>query len=115
MPEQLLHAAQVGPRVEHVGGEGVPEDVRRDALEGRDAQHVCIDDAGHAAAVAQGVCRVFRRVKAGQTPGYPRFKGTARFDSVEWPKDGDGARFWLFRAGLYRGLCELKASIERCT
>ena len=36
----------------------------------------------------------FRRVKAGQTPGYPRFKGAARFDSVEWPKDGDGAR-WL--------------------
>src|SRR6476660_5978250 len=26
----------------------------------------------------------FRRVKAGKTPGYPRFKGTARFDSVEW-------------------------------
>ena len=36
----------------------------------------------------------FGRVKAGQTPGYPRFKGKARFDSVEWPKDGDGAR-WL--------------------
>ena len=36
----------------------------------------------------------FCRVKAGQTAGYPRFKGKARFDSVEWPKDGDGAR-WL--------------------
>jgi putative transposase len=36
----------------------------------------------------------FRRVKRGQTAGYPRFKGRARFDSVEWPKDGDGAR-WL--------------------
>jgi putative transposase len=39
----------------------------------------------------------FRRVKAakpGVKAGYPRFKGTARFDSVEWPKDGDGAR-WL--------------------
>ena len=35
----------------------------------------------------------FRRVKAGATPGYPRFKGKARFDSVEWPKDGDGARW----------------------
>ncbi len=37
----------------------------------------------------------FRRVKAarpGVKPGYPRFKGKARFDSVEWPKDGDGAR-----------------------
>src|SRR5271170_2433601 len=36
----------------------------------------------------------FRRVKAGQRAGYPRFKGRARFDSVEWPKDGDGAP-WL--------------------
>ncbi len=39
----------------------------------------------------------FRRVKTAKTgvkPGYPRFKGKARFDSVEWPKDGDGAR-WL--------------------
>ena len=36
----------------------------------------------------------FGRVKAGRTPGYPRFKGKARFDSVQWPKDGDGAR-WL--------------------
>lgn len=35
----------------------------------------------------------FRRVKAGQTPGYPRFKGKARFDTVEWPKDRDGCRW----------------------
>ncbi len=32
--------------------------------------------------------------QAGVKAGYPRFKGAARFDSVEWPKDGDGAR-WL--------------------
>ena len=39
----------------------------------------------------------FRRIKNGQPgvkAGYPRFKGKARFDSVEWPKDGDGVR-WL--------------------
>ena len=35
----------------------------------------------------------FRRVNAGQTPGYPRFKAAHRFDSVEWPKDGDGCRW----------------------
>ncbi|WP_328474779.1 transposase [Actinoplanes sp. NBC_00393] len=35
----------------------------------------------------------FRRVKAGQAPGYPRFKGRGRFDSVQWPKDGDGCRW----------------------
>ena len=32
----------------------------------------------------------FRRVKAGEAPGYPRFKGRDRFDSVLWPTDGDG-------------------------
>ncbi|MBA9007553.1 RNA-guided endonuclease InsQ/TnpB family protein [Thermomonospora cellulosilytica] len=35
----------------------------------------------------------FRRRKAGQTPGYPRFKGRGWFDTVEWPKDGDGCRW----------------------
>jgi putative transposase len=35
----------------------------------------------------------FRRVQAGETPGYPRFKPVHRFDSVEWPKDGDGCRW----------------------
>jgi putative transposase len=34
----------------------------------------------------------FRRVKAGEKPGYPRFKGRDRFDSVEFPKHGDGIR-----------------------
>ncbi len=32
----------------------------------------------------------FRRVKHGERPGYPRFKGRDRFDSVLWPVDGDG-------------------------
>lgn len=27
----------------------------------------------------------FRRMKAGETPGYPRFKGKHRFDTVEFP------------------------------
>ena len=35
----------------------------------------------------------FRRVKAGQTPGYPRFRGVGWFDTVEFPKDGDGCRW----------------------
>lgn len=35
----------------------------------------------------------FRRVKAGDTPGYPRFKAEHRFNSVEWPADGDGCRW----------------------
>jgi putative transposase len=35
----------------------------------------------------------FRRVKKGETPGYPRFKGAGHFDTVEFPKDGDGCRW----------------------
>jgi putative transposase len=35
----------------------------------------------------------FRRVAAGEEPGYPRFKAAHRFDRVEWPADGDGCRW----------------------
>jgi putative transposase len=59
----------------------------------------------------------FRRVKtpkAGVKPGYPRFKGKARFDSVESPKDGDGAR-WLpeqWRVFL-QGIGQVKVDLHR--
>jgi putative transposase len=35
----------------------------------------------------------FRRIKAGETPGYPRFKGRNRFATVEFPSYGDDCRF----------------------
>ncbi|MFV5998836.1 RNA-guided endonuclease InsQ/TnpB family protein [Streptomyces sp. NPDC056231] len=35
----------------------------------------------------------FRRVKAEQAPGYPRFRSGKRFDTVDFPKDGDGCRW----------------------
>lgn len=35
----------------------------------------------------------FRRVKAGRTPGYPRFRSVGRFDTVVFPKDEDGCRW----------------------
>lgn len=35
----------------------------------------------------------FRRVKSGDTPGYPRFRGVNWFDTVDFPKDGDGCRW----------------------
>lgn len=44
----------------------------------------------------------FRRVKAGQVPGYPRFKGSGWFDSVEWPRDRDGCRWDSPDGGLTR-------------
>ncbi|MFC4517745.1 MULTISPECIES: RNA-guided endonuclease InsQ/TnpB family protein [Streptomyces] len=34
----------------------------------------------------------FRRVKAGDKPGYPRFRGASWFDTVDFPKDGDGCQ-----------------------
>lgn len=34
----------------------------------------------------------FRRIKAGEKPGYPRFKGQDRFNSVTYPSVGDSAR-----------------------
>lgn len=36
----------------------------------------------------------FRRIKTGEKPGYPRFKGADRFDSIEYPAHGDGIRFF---------------------
>ncbi|MFG3407831.1 RNA-guided endonuclease InsQ/TnpB family protein [Streptomyces sp. NPDC048142] len=35
----------------------------------------------------------FRRIKSGDTPGCPRFRGVNWFDTVEFPKDGDGCRW----------------------
>ncbi|NTY63375.1 RNA-guided endonuclease InsQ/TnpB family protein [Mycolicibacterium sphagni] len=59
----------------------------------------------------------FRRVKTakpGVKAGYPRFKGKARFDSVEWPKDGDGAR-WLPEAKrvYLQGIGQVKVALHR--
>lgn len=34
----------------------------------------------------------FRRVKAGEEPGYPRFKGYGRYDSMTYPQYGNGCR-----------------------
>jgi len=40
----------------------------------------------------------FRRLRDGGAPGYPRFKGSGWFDSVTWPSDGDGCRWYLILA-----------------
>lgn len=59
----------------------------------------------------------FRRVKTakpGVKPGYPRFKGKARFDSVEWPKDGDGARWLSDQRRVYlQGIGQVKVHVHR--
>ncbi|MGW2228695.1 RNA-guided endonuclease InsQ/TnpB family protein [Streptomyces formicae] len=35
----------------------------------------------------------FRRIKSGDRPGYPRFKGVGHFDTVDFPRNGDGCRW----------------------
>lgn len=34
----------------------------------------------------------FRRLSAGEKPGYPRYKGFGRYDSITWPSYGDGCK-----------------------
>ena len=56
----------------------------------------------------------FRRVNAGQTPGYPRFKPAHRFNGVEWPKDGDGCRWQPDRNRAYlQGIGHVRVTIHR--
>jgi putative transposase len=56
----------------------------------------------------------FRRLRAGQTPGYPRFKSAHRFDSVEWPKDGDGCRWQPDTHKVYlQGIGHVKVTLHR--
>jgi putative transposase len=56
----------------------------------------------------------FRRVKRGQKAGYPRFKGKSRFDSVEWPKDGDGGRWLPEQRRVYlQGVGQVKVDLHR--
>jgi putative transposase len=56
----------------------------------------------------------FRRVRAGQRPGYPRFKSARRFDTVEWPKDGDGCRWQPNVRRVYlQGIGQVKVTVHR--
>jgi putative transposase len=56
----------------------------------------------------------FRRVKAGERPGYPRFKPAHRFNSVEWPRDGDGCRWQPDTRRVYlQGIGHLKVTVHR--
>jgi putative transposase len=56
----------------------------------------------------------FRRVKAGETPGYPRFKAGHRFDNVEWPCDGDGCRWRPEASRVYlQGIGHVKVTVHR--
>ncbi len=62
----------------------------------------------------------FRRVKAGQTPGYPRFKGTYRYNSLTYPQAGfrlDGDKLHLSKIGSVRLRLSrpIEGRIKTCT
>ena len=62
----------------------------------------------------------FRRIKAGENPGYPRFKGKGRYDSITYPQSGFGldyGKLHLSKIGdikikLHRSL---EGKIKTCT
>jgi putative transposase len=56
----------------------------------------------------------YRRAKAGQKAGYPRFKSVDRWDGVEWPKDGDGCRWHPDAGRVYlQGIGHVKVKLHR--
>lgn len=56
----------------------------------------------------------FRRVKAGDEPGYPRFKSAHRFGSVEWPRNGDGCKWHPEATRVYlQGIGHVKLTQHR--
>lgn len=56
----------------------------------------------------------FRRVKNHQVPGFPRFKSVDRWDTVEWPKDGDGCKWKPEYNQVYlQGVGTLKVTVHR--
>lgn len=56
----------------------------------------------------------FRRLKAGETPGFPRFKSRDRFNSLEF-KHGDGCKLRLGERALFyvQNVGELKVKFHR--
>jgi putative transposase len=61
----------------------------------------------------------FRRVKAGETPGFPRFRGWGRYDSFCYPGSGhkvDGSRVFLSKIGHVKAIIHrpLEGNVKTC-
>ena len=54
----------------------------------------------------------FRRIKKGQTPGFPRFKGKNRFDTIVFPSYGDGCKL-IDRRIYLQGIGKIKIRLHR--
>ena len=58
-------------------------------------------------------CAFYRRCRAGQTPGFPRFKSSRRFDSVQW-EDSSGWRLHTETRRLrLQGIGDVKVRLHR--
>jgi putative transposase len=56
----------------------------------------------------------FRRVKAKEKPGYPRFQGRDHFDSIEFPAYGDGIK--RIGSKLYvQNVGTIRINLQRCS
>ncbi|HEX5288966.1 MAG TPA: transposase [Streptosporangiaceae bacterium] len=64
--------------------------------------------------LSKAMAAFYRRCKAGQKPGYPRFRAVDRWDSVEWPSDGDGCKWKPEAARVYlQGIGHVKVHAHR--
>jgi putative transposase len=63
----------------------------------------------------------FRRVKAGEKPGHPRFKGHGRYDSITYPQSGFSIthdnRVCLSKIGSVKMVCHrpIRGTVKTCT
>lgn len=58
-------------------------------------------------------CAFYRRCRAAETPGFPRFKSASRFDSVQW-EDRSGWRLYEERRRLrVLGIGDMKVNLHR--
>jgi putative transposase len=64
----------------------------------------------------------FRRVKAGEKPGYPRFRGASRYDSFTYPQSGfkvseASNRVFLSKIGYVKAVVHrpLEGAVKTCT
>ncbi len=83
-------------------------------------RHECPDVATANYSMLQAVCRraqrtfenFYRRARAGQKGGFPRFKGDHRFDSITFPAYGDGCKLTDARLKLH-GIGAVKVKLHR--
>src|SRR5919202_5616688 len=55
----------------------------------------------------------FRRLKAGEKAGYPRFRSRSRYDSLTWPSWGDGCALRPRRRLYLQGVGDVKVNWHR--